>query len=232
MSRLVHQLTRADLDRITRHFLKLDAEDRRLRFGFALDDGGICAYCAQLDFDKGALFGVFGVFGVFGALGRPDTGLELDGVAHLALWRGTGEVGLSVLASARGTGIGSLLFDRALLHARNSGVAELFMHSLRENAAIRHIAQRAAMRIVTDTNEADAFLELPPATALTLGQELYEQQCALIDWTLMHQVAVRTPAAPTAKTAKTAKTARKTRTARPSSTLPRADSSRSRRVSP
>ena len=226
MSRLVHQLTRADLDRITRHFLKLDAEDRRLRFGFALDDGGICAYCAQLDFDKGALFGVFGVFG---ALGRPDTGLELDGVAHLALWRGTGEVGLSVLASARGTGIGSLLFDRALLHARNSGVAELFMHSLRENAAIRHIAQRAAMRIVTDTNEADAFLELPPATALTLGQELYEQQCALIDWTLMHQVAVRTLAAPAAKTAKTA---RKTRTARPSSTLPRADSSRSRRVSP
>ena len=189
MSRLVHQLTRADLDRITRHFLKLDAEDRRLRFGFALDDGGICAYCAQLDFDKGALFGVFGSFGV---LGGPDTGLELDGVAHLALWRGTGETGLSVLASARGAGIGALLFDRALLHARNSGVAELFMHSLRENAAIRHIAQRAGMRIVTDANEADAFLELPPATALTLGQELYEQQCALIDWTLMNQMALRT----------------------------------------
>ena len=133
MSRLVHQLTIADLDRITRHFLKL---------------------------------------------------------------------------------------DRALLHARNCGVAELFMHSLRENAAIRHIAQRAGMRIVTDANEADAFLELPPATPMTLGQELYLQQCALIDWTLMNQMVVRTQAS------------RKAQAARPSSTLPGADSSRSRRVSP
>ena len=221
MSRLVHQLSRADLDRIIRHFLKLDAEDRRLRFGAALDDGGIRAYCAQLDFDQGALFGVFGSFGV---LGGPDTGLELDGVAHLALWRGTGEAGLSVLASARGAGIGALLFDRALLHARNSGVAELFMHSLRENAAIRHIAQRAGMRIVTDANEAGAFLELPPATALTLGQELYEQQCALIDWTLMNQMALRVQASTQAS--------KKARAATPSSILPRADSSRSRRVSP
>lgn len=176
MSQLVHQLTPADRERIFRHFAQLNAQDRRLRFGTVLDDTGIRAYCDKLDFDKGAVFGVFGA------------SLELDGVAHLALWPGAGEVGLSVLASARGTGVGSRLFDRAALHARNSGVAELFMHCLRENAAIRHIAKRAGMRIVSEAGEADAYLELPLATPFTVGQELYEQQCALIDWTLMNQL--------------------------------------------
>ncbi len=177
MSTLVHQLTRADRERIFRHFSQLDADDRRLRFGTVLDDSGIRAYCDKLDFDKGALFGVFGA------------SLELDGVAHLALWPGAAaEVGLSVLAGARGTGVGSRLFNRAMLHARNSGVAELFMHCLRENAAIRHIAQRAGMRIIAEAGEADAYLELPLATPFTVGQELYEEQCALIDWTLMNQL--------------------------------------------
>lgn len=212
---LVHQLARADLARITHHFLQLDAEDRRLRFGSALNHAAIRSYCGKLDFDKDALFGVFGQ-----VEGAPDAGLALDGVAHLALWRGTGEVGLSVLAAARGAGIGSLLFDRALLHARNSGVAELFMHSLRENEAIRHIARRAGMRIVTDAHEADAFLELPLATPFTVGQELYEQQCALIDWTLKHQMA-RTKMATAAATA-----------APPFLISPVADSLKNRRVSP
>ena len=214
MSKLVHQLGTADSERIAQHFLQLNDDDRRLRFGSVLDDAGIRSYCDKLDFEQGAVFGVYGA------------SLQLDGVAHLALWQGAAEVGLSVLTRARGAGIGGLLFDRAALHARNMGIAELFMHSLRENEAIRHIARRAGMRIVTEAGEADAYLELPKPTPLTIGQELYEQQCALIDWTLMNQVAVRTPAAPAAPAA------RKTRTARPSSTLPRADSSRSRRVSP
>ena len=177
MSKLVHQLTAADRASITRHFLHLDESDRRLRFGTALDDEGIRSYCGKLDFDQGAVFGVYG------------ESLELDGVAHLALWHGAAEVGLSVLARARGAGIGGLLFDRAALHARNLGIAELFMHCLRENEAIRHIAKRAGMRIISEAGEADAYLELPKPTPLTIGQELYEQQCALIDWTLMHQVA-------------------------------------------
>lgn len=196
MSKLVHQLSSADRERIFRHFSLLDAEDRRLRFGATLDDGGIRSYCNSLDFDKGAVFGVFGA------------SLELDGVAHLALWKGAAEVGLSVLSGARGAGIGSLLFNRAMLHARNGGVAELFMHCLRENAAIRHIAERAGMRIVSEAGEADAYLDLPLPTAFTVGQELYEQQCALIDWTLMNQLAqVERVAHPAKNTARPAKRA-------------------------
>jgi len=177
MSKLAHPLTQGDRERISRHFLKLGSEDRRLRFGTALEDAAIEAYCAQLKFEQSALFGVFG------------PSLELDGVAHLALWPGAAEVGLSVLEHARGYGIGSLLFARAALHARNSGVSELFMHCLRENAPIRRIAERAGMRIIVDSGEADAFMELPLPTPFTVGQELYENQCALVDWTLMSQVA-------------------------------------------
>ncbi len=213
MSKLVHQLTAADRPRIVSHFLQLDDDDRRLRFGTVLDDAGIRSYCDKLDFDSGAAFGVYGA------------ALVLDGVAHLALWQGAAEVGLSVLAGARGAGIGGLLFDRAALHARNLGIAELFMHCLRENEAIRHIARRAGMRIVTEAGEADAYLELPKPTPLTIGQELYEQQCALIDWTLMHQLAQVERAAkkPIARQAR--------RRVLPSSTSRAAGSSRNTRVS-
>ena len=249
MSKLVHQLTAADRASLTRHFLQLDESDRRLRFGIAIDDDGIRSYCGKLDFDQGALFGVYGA------------SLELDGVAHLALWNGAAEVGLSVLSRARGAGIGGLLFDRAALHARNMGIAELFMHCLRENEAIRHIAKRAGMRIISEAGEADAYLELPKPTPLTIGQELYEQQCALIDWTLMNQLAqaeragqsvnttvrkasarkASTPKASTPKAstrrastvnASAVTASAKCRPAPPSSILRAADSSRNTRVSP
>jgi RimJ/RimL family protein N-acetyltransferase len=118
---------------------------------------------------------------VFGVRGRDSLLVGLTHVAHL---ESSVELGLSVLESERGRGIAQALFQRALLHARNRGVGELYMHCLTENSAMLHISRKAAMRIVTDGPERDAYLALPQSTIASLGQELREGQMALFDWAI------------------------------------------------
>jgi len=138
---------------LRRHFLALGAEDRRLRFGTPAGDDFLRAYVARIDFRRDSVFGVF------------DEALELAGVAHLARGDGDAELGVSVLSGYRRRGIGGALLARAVLRARNWGVRALFMHCLRENGTVMHLARRQGMRIVTERGEADAWLALPPADA-------------------------------------------------------------------
>jgi GNAT superfamily N-acetyltransferase len=159
------------------HFLALSSEDRRLRFGSSLSEEGIGAYVRRIDFDRDAAFGVH------------DDSLRLVGVAHLALLEDHAELGLSVLPGHRGRGLGSALFERGAAHARNRFVPTLFMHCLRENAAIVHIARRFGMRIVVDYGEADAHIDLPPASAESIAGEFVTDRLALYDYALKSHVA-------------------------------------------
>ena len=159
------------------HFLALSPEDRRLRFGSSLSAEGVAAYVHGIDFDRDAVFAVH------------DDSLELVGIAHLALGAPHAELGLSVLPAHRGRGVGSALFERGVEHARNRLASTLFMHCLRENAAILHIAQRAGMHIVTESGDADAHLELPPASAGSIAEELVNDRVALYDYALKAEVA-------------------------------------------
>lgn len=149
----VKQLSRGHLTALERHFLALDTDDHRLRFGIPLGDAAIRAYVESIDFDRGVLFGVF------------DAGLRLVGAAHLACGDQQAEFGLSVLSGHRNRGRGSALLARACQEARNWGVARLSMQCLRENGAITHLARKQGMEIATDAGEAHAWLELPPADA-------------------------------------------------------------------
>ena len=159
------------------HFLALTPEDRRLRFGSSLSADGIAVYVDGIDFDRDAVFAVH------------DDSLVLVGVAHLALGDDHAELGLSVLPAHRGRGVGSALFERGAEHARNRFAPTLFMHCLRENAAIVHIAQRAGMHIVTESGDADAHLDLLPASAGSIAGELVADRVALYDYALKAQVA-------------------------------------------
>lgn len=170
----LHERSRSEL---LVHFLALPSEDRRLRFGSSLSAQGIEAYVQRIDFDRDAAFGVY------------DDRLLLAGFAHLALLDGHAELGLSVLPGHRGRGVGSTLFERGAAHARNRSVTTLFMHCLRENAAIVHIAQRFGMRIVMEHGEADAHLELPPASVESIAGEFVTDHLALYDYALKAHVA-------------------------------------------
>ena len=162
---------------LLRHFMALDRDDRRLRFGTPRSDTALRAYVASIDFERDALFGVF------------DEELELIGAAHVARAHGHAELGVSVLREQRNQGVGGALLARAAMRARNWGVRALFIHCLRENEAIMHLARRQGMRIVTEAGEAEAWLGLAPADASTHFGELFAQRIALFDYTFKSQFA-------------------------------------------
>jgi GNAT superfamily N-acetyltransferase len=175
MNPLVHLLGDGHRAALHRHFAQLDAQDLRLRFGRVPDGDWLRGYVEAVDFGRDAVFAV-------------HFGDQLAGVSHLALFEGAAELGLSVLPDLRRRGLATAMFDRAVLHARNRGTVELFMHCLSENQPMRRIARRAGMAVMVEGTDADAWIELPPATPLTVGRELYERQLTLIDAALRAQL--------------------------------------------
>lgn len=177
------RLEAEDRPAVGAHLLRLDAHDRYLRFGYAATDEQIQRYVDGLDFVRDDLFGIF------------NRRLQLIALAHLASGGAVGlsecdacaEFGVSVDRSARGRGYGSLLFDRAVRHARNDGVRLLFIHALTENAAMLHIARSAGATLEQAGSETEAYLRLPPSTLDTRMTELVEQQVAETDFLLKRQ---------------------------------------------
>lgn len=168
----VRELTRLDRAAYEQHLLALGADDRRLRFGAPVGDSVIRRYAAGIDFERDALFGIF------------DDRLELVGAAHLARGDDHAELGVSVLAGYRKRGFGGALLERAALHARNWRRPKLFMHCLRENETMMHLARQQGMDIVTDGGEADAWLKLPQPDAGSYFGEVFAQRVALFDCAL------------------------------------------------
>ena len=168
------------LERIRTHLLALDAHDRYLRFGYAANDEQILRYAGQLNFARDELFGIF------------NRKLELIAMAHLAFsvdpeCNSCAEFGVSVSKRARGRGYGSQLFERAVMHARNEGVSQLFIHALSENTAMLKIARNAGAVIEREGSETEAHLRLPPADFDSRVTELFNEQVAITDYHLKRQ---------------------------------------------
>ncbi|MGI4815018.1 MAG: GNAT family N-acetyltransferase [Janthinobacterium lividum] len=166
-----------DRQLLLEHFLQLDEEDRMLRFGALLSDRSIGNYVRGIDFSNDTVLGAF------------DSELRLAGVGHLGFLEPTdgertAELGVSVLKSARGQGLGSRLFNRAAVRCRNAGVSTLYMHCLSRNATMTHIAVKAGMQIQRAYGESDAYLTLPPGDQASVFGELIEEQAALYELTV------------------------------------------------
>ena len=139
---------------ILKHLLMLSERDRYLRFGYTATDEHIQRYVAKLNFDRDEIYGIF------------NTDLEIIAMAHLALIKDAGrefcaEFGVSVAAHARGRGYGARLFERAVIHARNEKVYQMYIHALSENAPMIRIARKGGARIERDGSETEAYLSLP-----------------------------------------------------------------------
>jgi RimJ/RimL family protein N-acetyltransferase len=165
---------------IERHLLALGERDRYLRFGFPASDEHVSNYVARLNFARDEVFGVF------------NRRLELIAMAHLAYIVAPGgvqkvEFGVSVNESARGRGFGAQLFQRAVTHARNQGVSELYIHALSENAAMIKIARNAGATVVRDGSESEAWLKLPAADFESQVTELLQEKLAMTDYGLKVQ---------------------------------------------
>ena len=168
-------------ERIARHLIALEPQDRYLRFGFAANDEQIQRYADSLNFERDEIFGIY------------NRRLELIAMAHLAFsadasLAACAEFGVSVFKSARGRGYGARLFDRAAMHARNEGVSRMFIHALSENTAMLKIARNAGAKVERDGSESEAHLLLLPATLDTRLGELVAEQFAQADYRIKVQV--------------------------------------------
>jgi GNAT superfamily N-acetyltransferase len=166
----VHILSERHRPDLLGHLLQLEAEDRHLRFGTAIADAGIRSYVDSIDFTHADVFAVF------------DEKVRITGAVHLAYADDEGELGLSVLKDTRGRGIGNSLFERATVHLSNRFVRRVFMHCLRDNLVILHLARKNGMRIALDGSEADAWLDLPNASPGTVTAEWLASRLALLDY--------------------------------------------------
>jgi len=167
---------------ILRHLLALDERDRYLRFGYPAHDEQIARYVEQIDFGRDQVFGIV------------HRRLALVAMAHLAYPDpipehppASAEFGVSVSEHLRGQGVGARLFDHAILHARNRGVATRVIYALTENQPMLRLAQRAGATVRRSGSDADAWLELPPLDLTSRLEQLVEDGAAEIDYTFKRQ---------------------------------------------
>jgi GNAT superfamily N-acetyltransferase len=157
------------------HFCALSRRDSYLRFGTYVGQDSIASYVNGIDFDRSTVLGVY------------DEGLELLGVAHLCPENDVVELGISVLASARRRGIGTLLLRRALSHARMIGAGRLFMHCLAENGELMRLARAARAEISFSHDEADGYILVPPPTPFSAAVEFAEENLGIVDYAFKAQ---------------------------------------------
>jgi RimJ/RimL family protein N-acetyltransferase len=185
----IKELTEADCPLLLAHLVELGPEDRYLRFGNPLSNATIEHYVQGIDFRDSTVLGVFDdelrlvAAGHF-ARQRPSTAPGSNGQAESSV----AEFGLSVSGQARGRGIGTALFVRAAIHARNLGISTLFMHCLTQNRAMMRIARKAGMEISYAAGEADAYVALAPADAASVMREAMQEQIALFDFAFKQQL--------------------------------------------
>jgi RimJ/RimL family protein N-acetyltransferase len=175
---LVLELNQSHLEMMRAHLLELGENDRRLRFGMHASDQFINSYVNGFNFVKDSFFGVI------------DSSLKVIGLAHLAYSSDnasqshTAEFGVSVSENGRGFGVGTALFKRSAIHARNTNISILYVHCLSSNAAMMHIARKAGMEVEYAYGEADAYLRLPPSNPQSIILEAMQDQSAIIDYSI------------------------------------------------
>ena len=174
----IRNLAERHRGRVLAHLLALDDYDRHLRFGHVVSNEQIEQYVAHLDFGRDEVFGIF------------DSRLRLVASSHLAFAedRRSAEFGVSVLPRARGRGIGSRLFEHAVMHARNRGANSMAIHLARENSAMLSIVRRSGAQVSYDGGDVMAQLQLPPETLGSQIEALVESQVADIDYRIKLQV--------------------------------------------
>lgn len=155
------------------HLLRLSPEDRRLRFGYAIDDRAVGDHVARLVPRCDSILAHFG------------DDLAVVGAVHVALCRGdAAEFAFSVEAPFRGRGIGTSLFERAILFARNRGARAAYSYCLAENRAMRRLARHVEMDVATRAGESEGELALSRPTPMTLAREAVAEHAGLCDYTL------------------------------------------------
>ncbi|MGZ8996033.1 MAG: N-acetyltransferase family protein [Rhodospirillales bacterium] len=163
-------LAAGELGLYRQHLLRLSPADRRLRFGYAIEDTSVDAHLSGLSRPHDRILACFG------------DDLSIIGAVHIAFCGNkAAEFAFSVEACQRDRGIGTALFARAIIFARNRGVGSIHIHCLAVNREMRRLARHAGMEIVTADGESEGSLTLPRASLFTFATEMLSERAGLRD---------------------------------------------------
>lgn len=165
------KLWHVERDELRDHFLRLDAESRRMRFGGEVADDYIKEYAA------GALDKNCRIWGFFGPRGN------LRGTGELKRFEEQPEIAeaaFTVEPAYTGQGIGTGLFHHVILSARNLGIRHLYLNCLSENQVMQAIARKFNAELDFDHGEVLGDLIPPSRTPLTRLEEAIEDSSGLV----------------------------------------------------
>jgi len=144
------------------HWLKgLNAEDRRMYFGVSVDDEYIDRLIARItatpeQHEFLVSYNCTGWLGVLHIARMTDQSIEF---------------GLSVFEEYRNLGIGSDLLKEGIVWARNRGYQQLYLHCVKWNTAMAHLAAKHDLAMRHEDGDIDVVARLAPPSWYSLQQE-------------------------------------------------------------
>jgi ribosomal protein S18 acetylase RimI-like enzyme len=158
----IRRLGALERDKVRDHLLRLDRDDRVLRFGGYASAAQIAAYCERLDWSRGLVVGYM-------------SGVAARGIGELKLlaagWPRAAELAVSVERRYQNQGVGTALLRRLVLAARNRLIDRLYMVCLIDNGRAVRLARRLEGTVCFDHGAAEARIEPPWPTPWTWLEE-------------------------------------------------------------
>jgi RimJ/RimL family protein N-acetyltransferase len=161
------KVNRHESGELAAHLRRLDTADRHTRFLGGVSRAAVARHVASIDWGTAVLVGAW-------------AGRALRGVGELHRLPGRpGEAEAAVTVERRfqGAGVGTELFRRLTIAARNRGVRRVHLRCLTENARAQRIARRLGAALWSQDGEIDATLRpLPPTFATLLLESLEDAE--------------------------------------------------------
>ena len=172
------KLSLLDKYKLIMHLQSLQGEERRLRFGGSVSDSYIESYVEKSFDGESKWFGIDHI----------DN--KIVAACHVAIIDDMAELGCSVDADYRNQGIAQAMFDRAVTWLRTKGIQDVCMHCLSENGAMKHIARKNDMVVVSEYGESDANVHLDPPTPIVHMVDAYADRMAMYDMLAKEQIKI------------------------------------------
>jgi GNAT superfamily N-acetyltransferase len=141
-SGVIRKLWPGDRPAFEAHLLRLDQESRRARFAMAVSNDFLISYAAR-SFELGSV-----------TFGYVEAGLIRGAAEMRPLDRhGEAEAAFSVEPHCRHAGIGTALFSRLVLAARNRRMKRLYMSCMARNRAMQNLARKFEAELVFEAED-------------------------------------------------------------------------------
>lgn len=159
---IVRRLTCLDRNAISDHFMRLDPNSLRLRFGYSVSDEYMRKYVEDVLKPDNPTYGVI-------------VGREIRAIAQMfplaGIWSKEFEVAFSVESEWQDQGLGNALITRIIAVAQNRGVKMLHLLCLRENKRMQHLAIKHSGELTFDGSDVVATLGTPWPTFSSVIEE-------------------------------------------------------------